>query len=240
MTEKTQARLRLATSDGAVLSPHLDLCNESSAKAAAPRGSAVRFCSMSLTAPGDSPMSAPISARVSPVDRKSEIRDAHVVMGPSIRNSEVLCQRKADTAVRNNAFMPRPKDLPPNLLTVGQRVRWWRKHRRLDQGAFAKAVGIAQSTLSDLENDRQSGSGKLHLIAAKLGLNAHYLELGKGEPEAEFAQEAPPEAPEWPFEDVSPSRLSKLNMIERKYAEMKLQEALADIESERRKSKKTG
>ena len=168
------------------------------------------------------------------------MRDAHVVMGPSIRNPEVICQRKADTAVRNNGFMPRPKDLPSNLLTVGQRVRWWRQHRRISQGQFAKDVGISQGTLSDLENDRQAGSGKLHLMAAKLGLNAHYLEFGKGEPEAEYAQEAPPEAPEWPFEGIQPGRLAKLNMIERKYAEMKLQEALAEIEAERRKAKKIG
>lgn len=240
MTEKTQARLRLATSDGVEVSPHLDLCKESSANAAAPRGSAVRPCSISLTAPGDNPMSSPISASVSPVERRSEIRDAHVVMGPNIRKTEVACQRKADTALRNNGFMPRPKDLPANLLTVGQRVRWWRQHRKINQGKFAKDVGISQGTLSDLENDRQAGSGKLHLIAAKLGLTAHYVETGKGEPEAEFAQEAPTEQQDWPFETVPRARLDKLNKIERRYAEDRLLDALAEIDAERRKSKKTG
>lgn len=233
MRTKTQPTLRL-------VSGNFDRCSSNNLTAESPRGSDVRSCSMSLTEEGASPMATPISARVSPVERRSEIRDAQVLISRSIRNAEVRCQRKADTVVRNNLFMPRPKELPASLITIGQRVKWWRGYRKIPQGAFAKSVGMAQSTLSDLENDRQDGSGKLHLIAAKLGLNAHYLENGKGEPEAEFIQDPPPEAPAWPFETVHPSRLSKLNKIELNYAESKLQEALAEIETERRKSKRTG
>ncbi len=221
---------------------HRERCSESNLSAASPRGDSVRPCSISLTEEAANPTRSPMSASVNlAMDRKSVMRDAHVVMTPSVRKTESRCQRKADSVLRNNGNMPRPKDMPSNLLTVGKRVRWWREHRSfLDQRQFAKEVGVAPSTLSDLENDRQSGSRKLHLIAAKLGLNPHYLETGKGEPEAEHAQEAPAAHPEWPFEAISLDKLNRLNPIERSYAETKLLEALTVIEAERRKAKKAG
>lgn len=128
----------------------------------------------------------------------------------------------------------------PQLETVGSRVRWWREFRKRDRKELAKKVGMAETTLSDLENERQHGSRKLHLIAAELRLNPHYLETGKGEPEAEFQQEPPKESTPWPFESIAPQKLERLNRIERAYLEQRLQEALGDIETERRKSKKAG
>lgn len=101
-------------------------------------------------------------------------------------------------------------------------------------------VGLSYTALADLENDRSKTGKKLHLIAAKLRLNAHYLETDKGEPEAEYAQEAPPEPQAWPFEGISPEQLEHLNPIERKYAEVRLQEALSEIEAERRRARKAG
>lgn len=162
-------------------------------------------------------------------------------MAPSVRKSEAPRQRIPDTAIRNNMKMPRPPHLPTTLITIGQRVRWWRNYRKLKQSELAKAVGISPSTLSDLESDRQGGSGKLHLIAAKLGLNAHYIETGRGEPESEFTQEPPAEVPSWPFHAIPQGKLSRLNKIELSYIENKVQEALAEIEQERRKAHhKTG
>lgn len=237
-TKRNHTALRLVA--GLDVEEQRDRCNESNFSAASPRGEPVRPHSMSLTDEAAKPTRPPISVSVRPVDLRSDIREAHVVMESNIRNPEVICQRKADTVFRNNVPMPRPKEMPADLLTVGSRVRWWRKHRKLSQGELAKAAKIAPSTLSDLENDRQDGTGKLHLVTAALRLNAHYVETGKGEPEAEFAQEPPTEAPAWPFGGIPPSRLAKLNLIERSYAENKLQEALAEIEAERRKSRKTG
>jgi len=231
--------LRLVVSRDVSEDIQTDLCRESSLSAASPRGALVRPHSISLIEDAVSPTRSPISLSVKPVERRSEMRDAHVVMQPSLRNSEITCQRKTVTAFRNNSFMPRPKDMP-NLDSVGRRIRWWREYRKMSQGELAKGVKISQGTLSDLENDRQAGSGKLHLMAAKLGLNPHYLETGKGEPEADFPQEPQSEPVDWPFESISPAKLAKLNMIERSYAETKLLEALAEIEAERRKSKKSG
>jgi len=234
MPRKTHARLRLV---GGTDVEHISLCSESNFKAAPPRGSLVRSHSMSLTAEGDNPMRTPISESVNPVERRSDIREAHVVMDGNIRKSEFRCQRLSDTAFRNTFKMPRPKEMPSNLVTVGQRVRWWRRYRKIAQGKLAKDVKMAPSTLSDLENDRQDGSGKLHLIAAYLRLNPHYLETGKGEPEAEFLQEPPPGEVTWPLPAVPRHKFDKLNVIERSYVESAVLVALEEVERARRARK---
>lgn len=185
-------------------------------------------------------MRSPTSASVSPVARRSDTRDAHVVMGPSVLRPAVESTRRLPvTEVRDNVRMPRPPGLP-KFDTLGPRVRWWREHRKFKRSEFAKLVGMSYSGLADLENDRSQESKKLHLIAAKLKLNAYYLETDKGEPEAEYSQEPPTPMADWPFQAVSIDKLNKLNMIERSYAETKLLEALADIDAERRKTKKAG
>lgn len=207
--------------------------------AASPLGTKVRPFSMSLTDDGASPTSPPISASVKPVDLRSEMRDAHVLTRSILRQPVVLSQRHPVTAVRETIGMPRPPNLP-KFESPGPRIRWWREHRGYERKDFAKMVGMSYSGLADLENDRSKAGKKLHLIAAKLRLNAHYLETDKGEPEAEFAQELPQEPAKWPFESVQQSRLEKLNKIELSYAENKLQEALAEIEAERRRAKKAG
>ena len=170
--------------------------------------------------------------------RRSETRDAHVLMGRSLRQAVDFSQRLPVTAVRDNLSMPKPPDMPKNLDTIGSRVRWWREKREITRTALSKKVGYKGGGLSDLELGRSGASEKLHLIAAELRLNPHYLETGDGEPEAGFPQDPPPPPDEWPFPAVSRVRLKKLNKIERGYLETELLKALADIESERRN--KTG
>jgi transcriptional regulator with XRE-family HTH domain len=226
----TQARLRLVKSDD------FDLCSSWSFTAGIPFGSTVRPHSISLTAEGESPIESPISASVSPLPRRSEIREAQVidVMRPSLRQAVATSQRLPVTDIRKNSFMPRPHDMPKNLDTKGKRVRWWREHRKMSRAELAKKVGYSTSGLSDLELDRSSTSEKLHLIAAVLKLNPHYVESGEGEPEAAFSQDPPPPPDDWPFPGVLRSRLKKLNKIERAYLETELLKALHDIEAERR------
>lgn len=165
------------------------------------------------------------------------MREDHVDMPPSLRVPVDISQRQHVTAFRKNTGMPRPKNMPDSLTTKGARVRWWRTHRGFDRHELAKAASMSYSGLADLENNRQNGSRKLHLIAAKLRLNPHYLETGKGEPEAEYSQE-PPNELHWPFETITPARFDRLSMIERRYAEDRLLEVLGEIEVERRKAKR--
>lgn len=135
--------------------------------------------------------------------------------------------------------MPRPKEMPSDLNSIGKRVRWWREYRGMERKELAQLCGMSATALSDLELDRTKKGSYLHIIAANLKLNPHYLQKGRGEPEAEFPQDAPEEKP-WPFPAVAKTRVEKLNSIERSYAETKLLEALNEIEAERRKSKKAG
>lgn len=220
-------------------SANLERCRSTSLSAASPPGTLVYPCSMSLTEDGASPMSAPISGNVIPIDRRSLTKEAQLVMPPSVREPVPSRQRLPVTAFRENGDMPRPPQMPHDLDSVGKRVRWWREYRKLTRRELAKAARMAPTTLGDLENDYQDGSRKLHLIAAALRLNPHYLETGKGEPESEYTQEAPPEG-SWPFDNVPRSKIDKLNMIERRYLEDRLLDALSDIDTERRKSKRTG
>lgn len=230
------ARLRLVSSQ-----THLDLCNSWSRSAASPRGSAVRLSSISLTEEGASPTSCPISESVIPLLRNSVTRDAHVVMCSSLREPVDYSQRPPVTVLRDNVWMPRPKEMPADLDSIGRRVRWWREYRKISRPKLAKLCGMGNaSTLSDLELDRTGKGGFLHLIAVHLKLNSQYLQTGKGEPEADVAQEPPPDDLAWPFDPSLRPRLSKLTRIEHKYLEMKLQEVLEEIETERRKTKKSG
>lgn len=236
-TKGNQPALRLVVSRDEPLEQR-DLCRDTNFNAVPPLGSDVRSHSISLTDEAVSPMRSPISASVNPVARRSDMRDAQVVMSPSVLRHAVESTRRLPvTEVRENVVMPRPLGLP-KFDTLGPRIRWWREHRKFKRAEFAKLVGMSYSGYADLENDRSQESKRLHLIAAKLKLNPYYLETDKGEPEAEFSQDPPAALPEWPFQSVSLDKLNKLNMIERSYAETKLLEALAAIEAERRKAKK--
>lgn len=229
---KTQARLRLVKSED------LDLCSSYSFTADIPFGSTVLPHSMSLMADGDRSVTRPMAARVMPVPRRSDTTDDQSVsvdMSQSLRLAVDSRQRLAVTVFRDNPNMPRPPDMPNDLDTIGKRVRWWRERRKMARSALAKRVGYKSvSGLSDLELGESNASEKLHLIAATLGLNPHYVQTGDGEPESSFPQEPPPASDEWPFPAVPRTRLKKLTKIERSYAETRLLEALAEIESERR------
>lgn len=231
----TRARLSLVKSDVSFL------CNRNNLSAESPRGSRVRPFSISLRAVADIPASVPISENDNPVARISEIRSAHkIFMDTIVRDSGHLSKRKTVRELHDNSEMTRPANLP-KCDTIGKRVRWWRKHRGFNNlREFAELLGIPKTTLSDLETGRTHTGTQLHLIAAKLGLNPHYLETDEGEPESSSPQLPPPSEPDWPFKEISPASLAGLNHIEKSYAEQQLSKALAEIEKARRQAKRTG
>lgn len=67
--------------------------------------------------------------------------------------------------------------------TIGERVRYAREHAdpKISRAELAKSVGIAYSTLSDLELGESKSTTVLHRIAARLGVRIQWLETGKGE-----------------------------------------------------------
>lgn len=229
-TKNNQALLRLISDET------FNLCSSTNLTAGVPLGSTVRPCSMSLTADGESSISEPISAKVIPaLRRRSEMNEANgmAVMPSSLRATVESRQRLPVTGFRKNQRVPRPPEMPKDLRTVGARVRWWREYRKMSRPALAKKVNYSYSGLADLENDESTASEKLHLIAAELRLKAHYLETGLGEPEEAFPQDAAPEA-DWMFSGIARVRLRNLTKIEKAYIQQKLDEALLEIEAERK------
>lgn len=66
------------------------------------------------------------------------------------------------------------------MTEFGKRVRQARKHAKLSQVALAEAVGMAQGSLSELENEGESSTFTVQ-IAKRCGVNAVWLATGEGE-----------------------------------------------------------
>lgn len=64
--------------------------------------------------------------------------------------------------------------------TAGDRIRSRRQELQMSVAALARAVGMAPSTLYDLERGDMRTSTKLHRIAGALGVLPDWLETGRG------------------------------------------------------------
>lgn len=69
-------------------------------------------------------------------------------------------------------------------MTTGGRIKEWREKRKLTVAQLAQRVGLAQSTIYDLERGDSKSTTKLHRVAEALGVNPNWLETGKGRPDA--------------------------------------------------------
>jgi transcriptional regulator with XRE-family HTH domain len=65
-------------------------------------------------------------------------------------------------------------------MTIGERIRSTRKEIGMGQTELGKKAGMSQSALSEVENGDSASTSKLPSIAAALGVNALWLETGKG------------------------------------------------------------
>lgn len=65
---------------------------------------------------------------------------------------------------------------------IGERIKWARAQKKMNQKALAGAAGVSQATISDLERSAAAGSRYLALMARALGVNALWLQTGAGEP----------------------------------------------------------
>lgn len=79
-------------------------------------------------------------------------------------------------------------------MSIGSRIREARRAAKLTQKALAQKVGMAQASLSELETGESQGTTMVASFAAALGVNALWLETGKGTMQGEnhaLADEAP-------------------------------------------------
>lgn len=65
-------------------------------------------------------------------------------------------------------------------MSIGSRIREARRAAKLTQKALAQKVGMAQASLSELETGESQGTTMVASFAAALGVNALWLETGKG------------------------------------------------------------
>jgi transcriptional regulator with XRE-family HTH domain len=83
------------------------------------------------------------------------------------------CNRNFYVNLYKNSYMDK-------LDTLGARLRWARQKTQLTQAAAAKAVGLSQPTLSDLENDNTKGTTSLLELAALYSVDVAWLKTGRG------------------------------------------------------------
>jgi transcriptional regulator with XRE-family HTH domain len=74
-----------------------------------------------------------------------------------------------------------------DAMTIGQRIRRERVALGIKRDKLAAFMGIAPSTLGDLENDYSTTTTKLHLAAEMLGVSTRWLETGVGPRRTEAA-----------------------------------------------------
>ena len=67
-----------------------------------------------------------------------------------------------------------------NMDNIGSRIRAEREAQDISRSELAKCAGIAPTTLSNLELGLSKSSTALHKIARRLGVQADWLETGKG------------------------------------------------------------
>lgn len=65
-------------------------------------------------------------------------------------------------------------------MSIGSRIREARRAAKLTQKELAKRVGMAQASLSELETGESNSTTMTASFAAALGVNALWLETGKG------------------------------------------------------------
>jgi transcriptional regulator with XRE-family HTH domain len=73
-------------------------------------------------------------------------------------------------------------------MSIGSRIREARKSAKMTQAQLAAKVGMKQGTLSELETGESDGTTLVASFAAALGVNALWLETGKGPKASDHAQ----------------------------------------------------
>lgn len=88
---------------------------------------------------------------------------------------------------RHSALIFQPNE---RMDTIGSRMKAKRLEMNMTQAALGALVGLAKSTIRDIELGKSKSSTKLHSIADALGVYVNWLETGRGEMNASGSQGA--------------------------------------------------
>lgn len=80
-----------------------------------------------------------------------------------------------------------------DMTTLGERVKARRKELRLTQKELASKSGVSQTTISDMERGRNSGSREIAMLARALKVSSYWLATNSGPKEIE--ENEPPRRP---------------------------------------------
>lgn len=103
--------------------------------------------------------------------------------------------------------------------TPGQRIQTLRKAKHLNQTRLGEAVGVDQSTISDIENDRTKEWSARILMGLSEVLETSPEQIMRGQSAV------------WPFARVPIERFLRLNSEDRAYVEGRLEAAIESRES---------
>ena len=84
---------------------------------------------------------------------------------------------------------PRDTDPPPESGTLGERLAWARRRRKLTQQQLAAAAGTAQSTIGSAEKGHRGKPRELVSLARALRVYPYWLDTGRGPWDAAHAPE---------------------------------------------------
>lgn len=93
--------------------------------------------------------------------------------------------------------------IPPTMETLASRLREARKAKGMTQTDLARAAGVAQSTVGNVESGERDGASSLALLAEALDVRYRWLRDGEG----------PREVPRtvWPFSPELQARIRQLD-----------------------------
>lgn len=120
-------------------------------------------------------------------------------------------------------------------MSIGSRIKQARKGTKITQAELAKRSGLNQSTISDLEVGKSQGTTYLATLASALGVNALWLETGKGT----MTPESGPASPGSPFvqydgpiENSRPVRVGEPDTVAIPRVKLRLRAGVAQFETE--------
>lgn len=122
-----------------------------------------------------------------------------------------------------------------NVSTIAERIKSARKQRKLTQAQLAKALGVSQGTIGNLESGIREMPCDLLSLALALGVHASWLASGKGP--MLLGDRADPSG-DWPFADIDRERFYRLSLRQQIEIQGVVRERIERFEAESGKSHK--